>query len=356
MIQDWVPRDGDAVLTKEGFIFYVIGYLHPPERVISYVKYVPKKLAETFGIKWLPYKWKFEDTLLVRPAMLYSPANYERILRVFRQNYTGYVVEDARLKKALLTVPKNSIERIFEPSTSLTRLLEKQEQGHPDELEKAAIELIVFLSEVSSVPLNRFGIHGSISLGMHNSQSDIDIAIYGAGNFREVLSNMNTMAQKGNHFRSLEESIFDTLRRNRFIWKGKRVVANAIRMHEEIREKFGDLNYISCGKHLSFTCDVTDDWESVFRPAIYGIANYKQLDAQSRISKSNEPARLISMIGELRGIASRGDGIKVSGSLEKVEEAKTGRLDHYRVVVGSAEQKPQDEFISVISHLNSLNL
>jgi predicted nucleotidyltransferase len=107
---------------------------------------------------------------------------------------------------------------------------------------------------------------------------------------------------------------------------------------------------------VSFTCEVIDDWESVFRPAIYGIADYKELDAQSHVEKSKEPSQSVSMIGELRGIAATGDRIKVSGSLERVEDAKTRKLHHYRAIVGSAEQKPQDEFISVISHLNSQNL
>jgi predicted nucleotidyltransferase len=354
-IKEWTPRDGDAILTKEGFIFYVIGYLHPPERVISYVKYVPKKLAEDFDIKWLPYEWKLEDSVLVRPAMLYSPSNYDRILSVFKQNHPEYVVEDKNLRKELLTVPKTSIKSIFEPSARLMRLLEKQKKGHLDELEKAAAELIVSISGRSRVPLSRFGIHGSISLGMHNSQSDIDVAVYGAGNFREVLLNMNEMVQEDMDLGLLEESIYDTLRKNRFIWNSRRVVVNAIRMYEEINERFGDFNYISAGQHLSFTCEVNNDWESVFRPAIYGIANYKELDPQSRIERSKQPTQSVSMIGELRGIASTGDKIKVSGSLERVEDAKTGELHHYRAVVGSAELKPQDEFITVIEHHHPRN-
>lgn len=340
-------------MTKEGFVFYVIGYLHPPERVVSYVKYVPQRLAKEFKVKWLPYEWKLGDTELMRPAKLYSPENYDHMIRAFRENHPGYVVEDAKLKKALLTVPKSSIRKVFEPSTSLTRLIEKGSKGHLDELENAAVELTELLSQYTKVPLNRFGIHGSISLGMHNSQSDIDIAVYGAGNFREVLWTMNELTEKGSEFSLLEESIFDTLRRNRFIWNGRRIVVNAIRMFEEIRENFGDLNYTAVERHLSFTCEVTDDWESVFRPAIFGIAKYEPLDPQSRVEENNEPSQAVSMIGELRGIASRGDRIKVSGSLEKVEDATTGKLHHYRVVVGSAEQKPQDEFISVVSHPKS---
>lgn len=190
-IRTWIPRDGDATLTKEGFVFYVIGYLHPPERVIRDLKDVPKKLAKEFEIEWLPYEWKLEDTELVRPAMLYSPSNYDHIIGVFRKNHSGYVVEDPKLKKSLLTVPKTAIKKIYEPSTSLARLFKKEREGHLDDLEDMATKLTSFLLECCRVPLDKFGVHGSISLGMHNPQSDIDVAVYGAENFRKVLAELN---------------------------------------------------------------------------------------------------------------------------------------------------------------------
>ena len=36
-------RDRDFIQTKEGFYFCVIGSIHPPDRIISYIKYVPSK-------------------------------------------------------------------------------------------------------------------------------------------------------------------------------------------------------------------------------------------------------------------------------------------------------------------------
>lgn len=143
------------------------------------------------------------------------------------------------------------------------------------------------------------------------------------------------------------------MRRNRFTWKGKRVVLNAIRTYEEITEHFGDLNYINSERHLSFICKVTEDRESLFRPAIYGVSGYRPLDPQSHVEADMRPSQVVSMIGELRGIAFKGDEIKVSGSLEKAEDARTGKLCFYRVVVGSGAIKPQDEFISIVSHPQS---
>jgi len=39
--------DRDFIRTKEGFFWVVVGYTHPPNRIIAYLKYIPT----TFG-KW----------------------------------------------------------------------------------------------------------------------------------------------------------------------------------------------------------------------------------------------------------------------------------------------------------------
>jgi predicted nucleotidyltransferase len=343
----WVPRDGDAILTKEGFVFYTFGYLHSPDRVTSYLKYVPKELAKEFSLEWLPYEWNLATVTLVRPVKLYSPANYEHIIKVLMSSRPEYVVDDPNLNKKLLGVPRKSVGAVFQPSLSLTRLLGKEKTGQLDQLESAAVKLIKSLSRQTGIPLKSFGVHGSISLGMHNPRSDIDISVYGADNFTMVLRHLNALSNKGAEFKFLEETVFDTLRRNRFIWDNKRVVVNATRSYEELREKFGDFTYVATGRHVSFMCEVTDARESVFRPAIYKVSQYEPLDRQSNVEDCMIPCEAVSMIGEFRGIASKGDKIKVSGSLEKVTVTETGELDHYRAVVGSGQQKPQDEFISV---------
>jgi predicted nucleotidyltransferase len=110
-------------------------------------------------------------------------------------------------------------------------------------------------------------------------------------------------------------------------------------------EHYGEFTYQATRRHLSFKCDVVEDWESVFRPAIYGVSGYIPLDETSDVEESMVPSRVVSMIGEYRSIVSKGVEAKVSGSLERVVESKTDNVHHYRVIVGSGEQKPQDEFI-----------
>jgi hypothetical protein len=343
--RQWLPRDGDALLSLDGFIFYTLGYLHPPDRVISYLKYVPKNYADEFELNWLPYEWELRGVKLVRPAKLYTPENYEHIIQVFSKNHPSYLIYDPNLRRRIIAIPRNSIKSVFEPRASLAFLLENENKRPLDDLQSDAIKLIKSLTKLSGVAMSDLGIHGSISLGMHNTQSDIDIAVYGASNFSKVLGHMYQMYKKGVDFTLLEETMFDTLRRNRFLWHDRRVVVNAIRRYDEIKEHFGDFTYQATGRHLSSKCVITDDWESVFRPAVYGVSQRKLLTEDSSIEKELKPNQVVSMIGEFRGVASRGEEVKVSGSLEKVIETQTQKVHHYRIVVGSGEQKPQDEFI-----------
>ena len=47
-------REGDLIETREGLIFDVKGLTHPPDRVISYVRYFPHSTGdrERGGIKY----------------------------------------------------------------------------------------------------------------------------------------------------------------------------------------------------------------------------------------------------------------------------------------------------------------
>ena len=65
-MEKWTPRDGDAIITKDNFIFYVFGYEHPPNRTLAFLKYIPMEYAKFFPIKYLKKKWNFKGKTLCR--------------------------------------------------------------------------------------------------------------------------------------------------------------------------------------------------------------------------------------------------------------------------------------------------
>lgn len=322
-------RDGDIILTQENFIFYAFGYEHPPNKVISYIKYFPKEVQAKFRLAWIDFEWNLDDLKYVRPKQLYSPKIFKEIQKVFKENYPDYLFRDPYIGKTVFVVPIERIQKVFVPEMQLQELLQK---STPTSLEREAIDIIHLLSTRSEVPVTDFGIHGSLATGMSTEKSDIDLAIYGGGNYLKVKKVVFQLF-KENKLEYFNEIQSDEYRMNKYIYKGRKFVFNAIRKEEELRREYGRFRYSSI-RPLHFYCDIVDSKESMFRPAIYHIEEYFAADDKSIITKTHRPSQIVSMIGEYRDIARKGDEVEVKGMLERVEKMDN-KEEYYRVVIGS---------------------
>lgn len=316
-------RNGDIVLTKHNFIFYTFGYEHPKNRILAFLKYVPGEYAHKFNIEWLKIKWCFKDIYLLRPKDLFSPENYKTLVKVFNNHFPEYLYFSESLGRWLISVPKSLIKQVFVPSECLRELLRKKSR---DFLEEIAVKLVKELSSDSNIPLEFWGIHGSISLGMQHEGSDIDLAVYGAENFRKVIATLAQLDKTGKITLS-KTAFYEQRRSNTGYYDNIRFVVNAIRLPSEInREK---LIYKPVAK-IKALCEVIDDTESVFRPAIYKIRVLNIISGP--IEYSDAISEVVSMIGLFRSIAFNGDLIVVKGMLEQVQSE---REKWFRIVVGS---------------------
>ncbi len=331
-----IYRDGDIILTNNNFIFYAFGYDHPPDKVIAYLKYIPKELQALFQLKWVEFEWDLGDLKFIRPQQLYSPKNFKEIRNVFKDNYPDYLSHDPFIGKTVFIVPDHKIQKRFIPAIQLQELFEKT---NPDALEQEAIELIQMISQYSEVPLTELGLHGSLSTGMHVKNSDIDLAVYGAQNYLKVKKTVFGFF-KEKKLEYLNETKSDEYRLNKCLYKGRKFVFNGIRKKEEINNTYGQFKFDPI-RPLHFYCDVVNSAESMFRPAIYNVEEYFPADDESLLVKTHWPKQVVSMIGEFRDITKKGDEIEVQGMLEKVD-AINGSQYLYRVVVGSGKGK---EFI-----------
>ena len=336
MSSNYIPRDGDIILTTDRFIFYVFGYDHPADRIIAYVKYIPKQLQSQFQLEWIPFEWNLAETTYVRPRQLYSPKIFTEIRKSFKEHYPSYLYQDPYVGKPLFVVPVSMISKVFVPEVQLRELLAK---SSPNALEQEAIELIQLLSTKTGIALSDFGLHGSLSTGMSTDQSDIDIAIYGAGNYLKV-KNIVFELYKENKMKYLNEIETDELRMNKASYKGRKFVFNGIRKIQELHNTYGKYKY-SPMRSIHFYCDVVKSMERMFRPAVYNIEEYFPADTKSLLVKKLWPSQVVSMIGEFRDIAKKGEEIEVQGLLEKVESVDSTEI-YYRVVVGSGKG---EEFI-----------
>jgi predicted nucleotidyltransferase len=333
----WLPADGDTFVTKEGFIFNTFGYEHPDDRVFAFLKYIPAKFKTLFNVPMLKRTWKYGETQLFRAEKLYTVQNYKTFVETLRQNFSNYIYYCYLRNKELITAPLNLIERVFIPRDCLASLREVEK---PDSLQKLALELLDLLSYESSVTLDDFGIHGSIALGMHSLESDIDFVVYGSENFRIIETTIARLAKTGKLGYIISNRL-DAARKFQGRYKGKIFMYNATRKPEEVKTWYGMVKFSSIDL-VRFQCTILDDTEAIFRPATYKITNYKPLDAQSELPVDKIPDRVVSNIGCYRNVARQGCDIKVAGQLERVEVIKNGAI-HYQVVVGSATS--EEEYI-----------
>jgi len=281
--------------------------------------------------------WKYGETKLFRAEKLYTAKNYKSFIATFRQNFPDYIYYCYLRNKELITAPLRSIEHVYVPKSCLTALV-KLEQ--PDTLQKMALDLIHMLSEASGVGTADFGIHGSIALNMHAPESDIDFVVYGSENFRKVEATIAQLVNAGKLSYIISNRL-DAARKFQGRYDKKIFMFNATRKPGEVKTKYGTHRFSSLAP-LRFQCTVSDDTETMFRPATYKIANYKPLDAVSELPLDKIPSCVISNIGCYRNVARKGSEIKVAGTLERVESIKTGEVS-YQVVVGTATS--EEEYI-----------
>ena len=281
--------------------------------------------------------WKYGETKLFRAEKLYTAQNYKSFIATFRKNFPDYVYYCYLRNKELINAPLNLIEHVYVPKDCLAALAKLKQ---PDTLQKMALDLIHMLSQESGVDMEDFGVHGSIALNMHAPESDIDFVVYGSKNFRKVEQTIAQLVNAG-ALSYIISNRLDAARKFQGRYNKKIFMFNATRKPREIKTRYGTHRFSSLAP-LRFQGTVSDDTETMFRPATYKITNYKPLDAASELPTDRIPDRVIANIGCYRNVARKGSTIKVAGMLERVESIKTGEVT-YQVVVGTATS--EEEYI-----------
>lgn len=301
------------------------------------MKYIPSKFRTLFHVRFLKRTWKYQRLKLFRAEKLYTSKNYQMFLETFKNNFPEYVYFCPFRQKEVISTPLDSIRRVYVPRQDLNSLKKTRRK---DNLQEMTLHLIELLSIESSIPLEDFGVHGSIALNMHTPKSDIDFVVYGAENFRNIEDTISKLVEEGT-LNYIVKNRLDAARLYKGRYQNKIFMYNAIRKLEEVDTKYGTHKY-SPIKHVKFQCKISDDNEAMFRPAIYKIENCKLSRSNLAFLESKTPKFVVSMIGCYRNIAKRGSNVEVSGMLEQVKNIKTGEISH-QVVVGTGMK--EDEYI-----------
>jgi predicted nucleotidyltransferase len=336
-------RDRDFLRTREGFLFCVVGPYHPPNRVISYLKYVPAKLGS-----WGKGIWRFK-----RVMRNYTIPSLLDTFKLLEKEYPHYLFYSPFYNILMTAVPSEYIAKHYKPEEKLAQLMNAK---RPDALQKKTTRFVSFLSEKTDVPSESFGVTGSILLNIHRLDvSDIDLTVYGLKNSLKVKDAlMQQYFQRTGKIRRLEgatlnawcrkkASIFPmTLNDAHNVYKRKwnfgvsedtDFSIHPVKLEEEVNEEYADKIFEPLGA-VVLGAVIVENSDSLFLPAVYRIQ-------EARVIKGpqvNDVEEVVSYEGLYGDIAEIGETILVKGKLELVHDKKNRRKYH-RVVVGSPEGK-----------------
>ncbi len=324
-------REGDFVETFDGLIFDVKGLIHPPNKVVAYIRYVPDEHGD-------------RSRNNVRYRKIYSLS--ERV-SFLNEKFPDYLVYDPIFNMKLNLVSIDRVIRFYKPQE---RLKELNKAPSLASLESDALKLVNLISDFSGISLEKFGISGSLLVGLNKTSSDIDVIVYGFHNSNLVyetlgrlLSNKNDLI-KAYDFNGLKKlysfrvkdsisnfkMFFEHERRKMFqgTFHGRDFFFRFVKDWDEIKEKYGDYNYTPIGQ-VKIEGVIIDDSERLLTPCTYSIDDVRFLESGNLYSVKE----MVSYRGRFCDQVRKGERFSASGKLEKVSsETET----YHRLLIGES--------------------
>jgi predicted nucleotidyltransferase len=330
-------REGDLIEAIDGNIFDVKGFIHPPGKVIAFIRFTPDSNGER----------KRGET---RYRKVYALRERYDLLK---KRFPQYLVFDPVFNQWLCEVPVEAVKQHYEPSTHLRQLRRKDSC---DKLEKQALELAELLHTESRVNWNSLGVSGSLLVGLHTPKSDLDLIVYGSKSCWKVYNTLTSLVRdlEGDvrsygeqdlkelfAFRSKDTIMkFEDFVRteSRKLLQGKfhekDYFVRCIKAWNEVPEKYGVVQYRPVGE-AKLRATVIDDSEMIFTPCTYPIEDTRILQGNS----TESPQEIVSFRGRFCEQARKGEKIVARGMIESV---KTGDTERFRLIIGN---KPSDYMI-----------
>jgi len=324
-------REGDLIESFDGNIFDVKGLVHPPDKIIAFIRFTPdpngdRRRDNTRYMKTYPLQERY--------ALL-------------RQKFPQYLVFDPVFNQWLCEVPNEMVKKHYEPSAYLGELLRRSDL---DELGKQTIDLAQLLREKAGVKWSALGVSGSLLVGLHTVKSDIDLVVYGSQNCRKVYDALKLLVRdEKSGVRLYDEqnlrALFDFRSKDtvmkfedfvrtesRKILQGKfherDYFIRCVKGWKEVTETYGSIHYEPMGEAM-VSAVITDDSETIFTPCSYQIRNGQLLRGKS----IKPPREILSFRGRFCEQARKGEKIIARGMIERLRPAN--RQEYCRLLLGN---------------------
>lgn len=337
----------DFVYTTDDLFFATTNYLHPKDRILSFLRYIPDPEGER-SIR----------------SRRYSKVDSKQAYEFLNEEYPEYLFKSGKTGIQMMGVPHNKVSNILRPNERLKEILNIES---PDELLSKVIVVADTFHNHAKIPYDKMGVSGSILPGLYDpEQSDIDFVIYGLKNHRKAveifaeLKKNDTFPLKGidDKFwmklykkRIKDASLsydefkwYESRKNNRGVVHGTLFDILATKDWDEIKGTYGDTTYERL-ETAKIECIVSDAIGAFDNPAVYKIEDLKILEGPDL-----PITEVASFTHTYSGQAREGERIIAQGAVEKVVNQKTGEIK-YRLMVGTTRES-FNEYIK----LKDLNL
>ena len=159
-------RTRDFIYSTDGLFFASTNYVHPDDRFISFLRYIPDPNGDR-----------------EKEGKRYRKVTSDEAYSYLRENHPDYLYFCDVTNVEMMGVPKDKVAKIIKPEERLAELRDafnKGEELKNPEIMAKLMDVSDFFHYVADIPYENLGISGSILPGLHKEDvSDIDFVIFG---------------------------------------------------------------------------------------------------------------------------------------------------------------------------------
>ena len=168
-------RTRDFIYTSDDLYFASTNYLHPEDKINSFLRYIPDPNGDR-----------------EKNGKRYRKVGSKEAYTYLRENHPDYLYFCDVTNVEMMGVPLDKVEKIIKPENRLMGLKKTFESGgnvKNPELIKKLMDIADFFHYMADIPYENLGISGSIlpELQKENS-SDLDFVVYGLDNHRRAIA------------------------------------------------------------------------------------------------------------------------------------------------------------------------
>ena len=314
--------EGYFLITLDNLIFEVKGVVHPDDRIIAYVRYVPSIVSS--GSSQVFQK-------------IYNLHEREEFLK---DNFSEYLWFSETYGRVLQSVPHGRVKQVLDPVKHMDKIRESS-----SELSISTSKLVDLLIEHTGIDKTNIGVTGSQLVGVARDTSDIDLIVFGESACDEFYSRLKYAYDEipglnrysGNLLENHLEFRWGDLGRYHDILRGiesRKILQGVFGTHEffirlvkrpqDINECFGQIISENLGSR-EVQCLVIDDRNSIFTPCTYKV---ESIDLP-------ELKQIVSYRGRFTEHVSTGETVKIRGRLESVIDTCTDER-YLQLVLGES--------------------